>query len=108
MIIANGTIECIIEQGGRLDTATGFPVAPSVKSHGSKIPCQFEAVSYNSVAQSNGETVTRASYTILIENFHCVSTERIRLRGRHGDTVGEFQIISKKPLDAVCQIKITV
>lgn len=108
MIIQNGTIEFITVTGVTLDSTTGHPVAPQSISYGCPIPCQYIPVNVNLQAKSNDESIVRAKYTILIEQFWNTVTERLRLKDRNGSTVGEFPVISAEPLDAVYQHKITV
>lgn len=108
MIIQNGYIESVTPVGGGLDPETGHPV-PSSKEYGVLIPCQFYASRMNLQAKSNGEAVTTASWVILIESlwdFRDVRT--VRIQDMDGRIIGEFPVISKEPLDAVCQLRITV
>jgi hypothetical protein len=108
MIIDNGFIEFIEHHSGGVDTATGYPVADSEEA-AEPIPCQFSARSYNGIArQGQGEPYTQQSYTILIEQRPLKRYDKLRLTGYATGILGEFAIISTEPLDAVCQIKITV
>ena len=113
MIIPNGYIEFITAKGVTLDETTGHPVTTNDIEYGELIPCQYQAASLNALAFSNGESVTKASYTIYVESYYMESmwgatTERLRLRDRNGSIVNEFSIIRTEPLDAVCQYKIVV
>lgn len=106
MIIPNGTIEFIKAVGG-LDEG-GYPKQTS-KSYGCAVPCQYLVNTRNNIGITNGETFTKAAYTILIEPIPCCAmTRQIRLKDRCGREVGEFPVLNAEPLDAVCQIKIIV
>ena len=108
MIIQNGYITFLESSGGGLDPVTGHPSAATEKETGYNIPCQFQAASMNLLAKSNGEAVINANYTILIENYvHCPS-ERLVLKRRDLTEIGRYSVIRIEPLDAVCQIRITV
>ena len=106
MIIANGTIEVKHKTGGGLDPATGFPKQVQV-SWSEPIPCQYIPVKHNKLARANGEPVTLATYTVLIEEQQ-FNAEQIRLKDREGSTVGEFSIMQVEPLEAVCEIRMTI
>lgn len=105
MIIVNGTIEFQATSGGSLDE-NGYPVEPE-RMWGDPIPCQYYPDRYNAQGRVNGEHATLRAYVILIE-LQSVTSERIRLTDSDGNVVGEFQIISSEPLQAMCQTKITV
>ena len=107
MIIQNGTIEVQTTSQGGLDPATGFPKNPTV-AWGSPVPCQYSPVRYNALARANGEPVTDKSYSILIETVQNFAADRLRIKDRAGNAVGEFSVISIEPLEAVGQIRITV
>ena len=107
MIIPNGTIEFISMETGGLDEM-GYPVEES-KTYGKPVLCQYEAVTRDFLGKTNGETFTRATYSILIETIpHCRMTRLIRLKCRHCNVIGEFPVLNIEPLDAVCQIRILV
>lgn len=108
MIIQNGYIESVTLSEGGLDPQSGHPV-PAEKEYGELIPCQFYASRLNMQAKSNGEAVTAATWTILVESiwdFRDVRT--VRLQDMAGRMIGEFPVVSIEPLDAVGQIRITV
>lgn len=107
MIIQNGYIESVTLSDGGLDATTGHP-ARGRKEYGELIPCQFYAARFNAQAKSNGEPVTSAAWTILIENLWDFDAEILRLQDMNGQIIGEYSIIRKEPLDAVCEIRITV
>lgn len=107
MIIQNGYIESVTLLNGGLDAATGHPTA-GTKEYGELIPCQFYASHYNAQAKSNGEPFTSAAWTILIESLWDFNAEIVRLRDLRGTVIGEYSILRKEPLDAVCQVRITV
>lgn len=107
MIIQNGTIESVTLSNGGLDATTGHPTAGE-KAYGTPIPCQYYASRYNAQAKSNGEPVTAESWIILIENLWEFNADILRLKDLAGTEVGEFSVIRKEPLDAVCEVRITV
>lgn len=107
MIIQNGYIESVTIAEGGLDVTTGHPTAGS-KEYSELIPCQFYASSYNAQARSNGEPVTSASWVILIESLWDFDAEILRLTDMAGDVIGEYSILRKEPLDAVCEVRIYV
>ena len=108
MIIRNGYITFLQATGGGLDPVTGHPTVATESEMGSPIPCQFQSVSLNYLAKSNGEAAIKANYTILIENHNEVLGERLVLKRDDGTAVGTFSVIRIEPLDAVCEIRITV
>lgn len=106
MIIANGHIECKHKTGGGIDPETHYPVIPEV-SWGEPIPCQYIPNRHDKLGVSNGEHFTVATYTILIEE-QPFTAEQIRLTDRSGVVLGEFSVRQIEPLDAVCEVRITV
>lgn len=106
MIICNGTIEIQTTTGGGLDTTTGFPRVGTA-SWGDPIGCQYTPVRQDYLSAVNGEPVKALSFSILIEE-QPFTADRIRLKDRAGNTVGEFSVQSVEELEAVCQLKITV
>lgn len=108
MIIPNGYIVPLQASGGGLDPETGHPVRASEVESSKSIPCQYQSVSLDLLAKSSGESAIRANYTILIENYAGHFGERLALKRRDGSEVGRFSIIRVEPLDAVCQVRITV
>ena len=107
MIIANGHIECKHKTGGGIDPVTRFPVRPEV-TWGDPIPCQYIPIRHDFIAVSpQGENYTLATYTILIEE-RPFSAETIRLTDRCGKVLGEFSVRQIEPLEAVCEVRITV
>ena len=106
MIIANGTIEVKHKTDGGFDPVTGYP-KQSKASWGEPIQCQYMPVKHNKLAKSNGEPVTLATYTVLIEEQD-FNAEQIRLKDRAGNIIGEFSIMQIEPLEAVCEIRIMV
>lgn len=107
MIIQNGTIEVQTTTQGGLDATTGFPKNPTV-AWGSPVPCQYSPIKHNALARSNGEPVTQKSYSILIETVQNFAADRLRIKDRGGNLVGEFSVTSIEPLETVEQIRITV
>ena len=107
MIIPNGNVQFIEGSGGLDDN--GYPVA-SAAVYGEPIPCQYQASSHNYLGKSNGEAIIRSGYSILIEKCcgRMKRTERLKLLDKCKNTIDEFSVISFEPLDAVCQIRITV
>lgn len=108
MIIQNGHIQFLAASGGGLDEVTGHPKKATESTVGSPIPCQYMSSTFDYLAESSGEHFTRSGYTILIENYEEVLSERLVLTDRNGDEVGRYSIVRVDPLDAVCQTKITV
>lgn len=106
MIIPNGTIETKQKTGGGIDPETGHAIPASVV-WGAPIPCQYSASKHDWQAQKRGEAITQRSYTVLIEE-QPFTAEQIRLRDRSGKEVGEFPIKQIEPLEAVCQLRISV
>lgn len=107
MIIANGTIEPKIKTGGGIDPETGHPRRPEA-SWGDPVPCQFVPGAHDKLGMTkDGERFTLAAYVIFIEEqpFHA---GQIRLKGRGGTVIGEFSVRQIEPLDAVCEVRITV
>lgn len=108
MIIPNGHIRIKTKVGGGIDAA-GFPVE-AASSLSEPIECQFRSTSLNLGAQSaSGESVVRQGYTVLIEerreDFY---DETIVLYDRNGQEIGEFEVLSIKWDDSVCQTRINV
>lgn len=107
MIIENGTIQVRQKTGGGVDLNTGYARRSSAVAWGDPIPCQFYPNRYTNLGRVNGEHVTSAEYTVLIDEQPFVA-EQIRITNNAGGLVGEFSIISCEPLEAVGQIKIIV
>lgn len=109
MIIQNGYIERITISGGGLDAATGHPLA-GTKAYGSPIPCQYVSASKNMLAKSNDEPVSQMSWTIYVEALcrRFSIGERVRLTDLCGNEIDEYSVIRAIPLEAVCQIVLTV
>ena len=108
MIIQNGHITFLESVGGGLDSVTGHPTKGTETPIGDPIPCQYMSSTYDYLAKSSGEHFTRSGYTILVENYNKVLSERLVLTDMGENEVGRFSIVRVDPLDAVCQIKITV
>lgn len=107
MIIANGTIEIKSKTSGGIDPATGFP-SPGSATWLSPIPCQYKAIKYSNIGTtSQGEHFTIASFSVLIEE-QPLQGERLRLRAKDGNELGEYSIIQVEPLEAVGQIRIII
>ena len=106
MIIANGTIEVKEKTAGGINPTNGYPIA-STYSWGDPIPCQYLVNTHDNLGVVNGESYTRAAYTILIEQQD-INSEQIRLRNSAGAIIGEYSIISLEHLVAVCETKILV
>ena len=108
MIIKNGTIEVKSKSAGGIDPETGFPIPSDRVTWGEPIPCQWLANKYNNLGKSEGGNFTVAHYSILIESEQEFKSEQIRLRDNYGNVLGEFSVIEVEPLQAMCQIRITV
>lgn len=108
MIIENGTIEVKSKSAGGIDPKTGFPIPSDRVIWSEPIPCQWLANKYNNLGKSEGGNFTVAHYSILIESEQEFKSEQIRLRDNYGNVLGEFSVIEVEPLQAMCQIRITV
>ena len=108
MIIENGTIEVKSKIAGGIDKATGFPIPSSNVAWSKPIPCQWQANKYNNLGKSEGGNFTIAHYSILIESEQKFDAEQIRLKDNYGNVLGEFSVIAVEPLQAMCQLRITV
>ena len=107
MIIANGFIRFIIQEGGGIDPGTGYAIA-GTETIGPPIPVQYYAKNLNFLSKDNGEPVIKQAYEILIENRYAVRSERLRLSDANDVPIGTYSLISDIPLDAVCQRKLVV
>lgn len=109
MIIENGTIEVKQKTVGQppVDPQTGHAVKPTKESWGDPIPCQYVAITLNQLRRVNGEAATEATYHVYVEE-QPFSAEQIRLKDRHGNTIGEFSVIRVEPLEAVCELRIWI
>lgn len=108
MIIENGTIEIKSKSAGGIDLETGYPAPSGNVIWSNPIPCQWQANKFNNLGKSEGGNFTIASYSILIESEQNFTAEQIRLKDNYGNVLGEFSIIEVEPLQAVCQLRITV
>jgi len=107
MIIKNGTIEVITNSGGGIDEVTGLNTETSV-AYDKPIDCQFKANRFSFKGKSNGSDFTVAQYEIYIDCCDAFTGEKLRIKDAKEVIVGEFQIISIEPLNAVGQIRIYV
>ena len=110
MIIQNGTIEFKRKSSGRIDPETGYPSKAKDLGWSDPIPCQFMPVSRQLLVKTQeGERITKATYTVLIEMQPLPSSEQIRLTDQNGKCVGEFSMIAPPEiLEAVCEVKILI
>ena len=110
MIIQNGTIQAKVKFGsGGIDSSTGFPVKRKEAAYEAPIPCQYSANQNNQLGRVNGEHFTIAHYSILIEQpAQPFTAEQVRLCDMNGRILGEYSVMSIEPLDAVCELRITV
>ncbi len=107
MIIANGTIEILVSKTGGGLSAQGYPQRAD-KVWGEPIPCQYSTLNIDLQGKVRNEPVSTPSYSILIEVVS-MTTEQLRLTdSKTGKQLGEFSIKKVEPLDAVCQLRITV
>lgn len=106
MIIQNGTIEVKTKSGGGIDPQTGYPVKGNGQ-WGEPIPCQWLPNRNDRLGRVNGEHFTIASYVVLIDE-QPFDAEQVRLRTLDGQDLGEFSLMYAEPLDAVCQIRLTM
>lgn len=107
MIIQNGYIETKEKQSNGIDPETGYPIPDSQHTWSKPIPCQYAANRYDHLGTVNGGHFTIAEYIIYIEE-QPFTAEQIRLTDMHGNGLGEYSIRKVEPLEAVCQLKITV
>lgn len=110
MIIENGTIEFKQKTPGTIDPKTGYPSKPETTGWSAPIPCQYIPVNRTLLTRTgNGERITKATYTVLIEMQSLPESEQLRLTDRTGTSLGEFSLIAPpEMLDAVCEIKILI
>ena len=107
MIIANGTIETKRKTLSETKfDGNGFPVAPTASEWGEPIECQYVR-KQNNLASVNGEPVREVSYSVYIEE-QPFDAEQVRLKDRSGNVLGEFSVIQVEPLEAVCEMRITI
>lgn len=104
MIVENGTIQGMKVVGGGLDR-NGNPTRQTT-IWGDLIPCNIKILKCDNLGRYNGNAFTIASYEVLVDDL-CYSTTRVRLT-LNGNLLGEFQVMSIEPLNAVCLSKITV
>lgn len=107
MIIQNGYIEAKEKTANGIDPSTGYPIPAGQPAWGKPIPCQYAANKYDRLGTVNGGYFTIAEYTIYIEE-QPFTAEQIRLTDMNGNELGEYSIRKVEPLEAVCQLKITV
>lgn len=108
MIIQNGTIEIKRKSASGIDPETGYPIPSGNITWGKPIPCQWLANKYNNLGKSEGGNFIAAHYSILIESEQEFTAEQIKLRDNYGNVLGEFSVIAVEPLQAMCQLRITV
>lgn len=109
MIIENGTIEFKQKATAKIDPETGYPQKPTSVGWGKPIPCQFLPINRNLLAKTLGEPITKATYTVLIEEQPLPEAEQLRLKDRTGKNIGEFSLIAPpESLEAVAEIKILI
>ena len=95
-----------MKSGGGIDPETGYPTVPTV-TWGKAIACQYRANKYRNLGKAGGEAFTVASYEILID-ARPFDAEVLRLYDLCRRLIGEFSVIEVEPLQAVCQLRITV
>lgn len=110
MIIENGTIEFKRKNPGKIDPETGHPSKATEVGWSAPIPCQFIPVNrYLLMKTPEGERMTKANYTVLIEMQPLPESEQLHLKNLNGDSLGKFSMIAPPEiLDAVCEIKILI
>ena len=110
MIIENGTIEFKRKFPGGIDPETGHPVKPKDFGYGEPIACQYIPSNRQLLLKTaTGERITKANYTVLIEDQPLPESEQIRLTDATGKILGEFSLIAPpETLEAVCEIKILI
>jgi hypothetical protein len=104
MIIENGIIQGMKVVGGGFD-GSGNPIRQTT-TWGEPMPCNIKILKSDNLGRYNGNSFTIASYEVLVEDLR-FSTTKIKLT-LNGNALGEFQVMSIEPLNAVCLSKITV
>lgn len=105
MIISNGTYSFLsIVDGGGTDEL-GRPIQPKAEWSIPR-PCQIQTASENRMARNDDGVYTKASFILLVD-LQPFPYERIKLE-RMGENLGEFDVISAEPLEAVQQTKVVV
>lgn len=100
----NGTLKYLVNSEKTMNEF-GEVVASNVK-WSEPIECSIKTNSDNRKGRYEDGVFRMASFTILVECTEFRS-ERISLE-RHGETLGEYEIISKEPLCGVGRVKIVV
>lgn len=109
MIIPNGTLEFKSKTPGGIDPKTGYPRPATDAGWSEPIPCQFIPTSGNLLARSNGERITKASFTVLLNEQPLPESEQVRLTDDNGRSVGEYSLIAPpEHWVAVSQIKLLI
>lgn len=110
MIIENGTIEFKKKTPGTIDPETGHPSKATEVGWSDPIPCQFIPVNRHLLMKTpEGERMTKATYTVLLEEQPLPDSEQIRLTDGSGKALGEFSLIAPpEALEAVGEIKILI
>lgn len=107
MIIPNGTVKFKMQTATTgIDPETGYPVKAS-SSWSEPMPCQYIVKSLDRLAEAMGNPLTKQSYDIYVEDMP-IASERLILTDYRKGAIGEFSIRSIEPLDAVCQVKISI
>lgn len=104
MIVENGTIQGMKVVGGGLD-GNGNPI-PTSTTWSDPIACNIKTLKSDNLGRYNGNTFTIASYEVLVDDL-CFSAPKVMIT-MNGNLLGEFQVMSIEPLNAVCLSKITV
>lgn len=110
MIIENGTIEFKKKIPGKIDPETGHPSKATEVEWSDPIPCQFTPVNRHLLMKTpEGERITKATYTVLIEMQPLPELEQLLLKNLRGESLGKFSLIAPpEMLEAVCEIKILI
>ncbi|MCC8117289.1 MAG: hypothetical protein LIP09_00860 [Bacteroidales bacterium] len=107
MIIANGTISVISNEGGGFDAA-GNPVKATA-SEGEKIKANIKRTSRSQYDSGQQAWVTKEGYQIIIGIGSGIKPgDRIAVYGSEGQKLGEFQTQDAQDLHAVAATQITI
>lgn len=107
MFFQNGTIRIVSGASTSYDNK-GFPVQGQ-SGEGPDIACQWTDVSSNYLGKGeSGAATTTKHYQILVEKKDDFQGGRIRLFGLKGESMGEYDIISREDLTFVGLVRFEV
>lgn len=103
MIAPNGHIK-VINYSSDYD-ADGLPVQ-NCERIGTAIPCNY-SLNSGSKTYTENASLTKATYTVLVDDDISAEVEYIKMYGKFGD-LGTFKVMSIESLDAVGCVKLIV